>query len=75
MKSGFISIISIILFGLLCLATTIGYADHVCGDTNSDGSLNISDAVYLINYVFVEGSPPPDPGCCGTPCGEIVTDY
>jgi uncharacterized protein (TIGR02145 family) len=68
-------LIFIVLFTLVCMVTTTGYADHVCGDTNSDGELNVSDAVYLINYVFLEGSPPPDPDCCGTPCGEMVTDY
>ena len=31
-----------------------------CGDSNSDGSINVSDAVYIINYVFI-GGPPPDP--------------
>lgn len=30
----------------------------VCGDANSDGTINVSDAVYLISYVFGEGSAP-----------------
>ncbi len=30
-----------------------------CGDVNDDGYVNISDAVYIINYVFVPGSPEP----------------
>jgi subtilisin family serine protease len=29
-----------------------------CGDVNGSGSINVSDAVYLINYIFVEGPPP-----------------
>jgi Peptidase family C25/Propeptide_C25/Dockerin type I domain len=33
----------------------------ICGDANMDGSVNISDAVFIMNYVFVPGSPPPDP--------------
>jgi parallel beta-helix repeat protein len=37
---------------------------YLCGDTNGDGSINISDAVYLINYVFVSGSPAPTPFLC-----------
>jgi hypothetical protein len=28
------------------------------GDTNNDGSVNISDAVQIINYVFISGPPP-----------------
>lgn len=35
----------------------------MCGDANSDSSLNVSDAVYIINSVFVNG-PDPDPLCC-----------
>ncbi len=31
-----------------------------CGDANSDGSINIGDAVFLINYVF-NGGPAPSP--------------
>lgn len=30
------------------------------GDANCDGAINISDAVYLINYIFKSG---PAPGC------------
>ena len=29
-----------------------------CGDSNSDGSCNVSDAVYIINYVFTGGDAP-----------------
>lgn len=32
--------------------------DYICGDANSDGSVNVSDAVFIINYVFIEGTPP-----------------
>jgi hypothetical protein len=31
-----------------------------CGDANSDGIANISDAVWILNYIF-DGGPPPDP--------------
>jgi len=31
---------------------------NICGDANSDESVNVSDAVYIINYVFVGGDPP-----------------
>jgi PKD repeat protein/sugar lactone lactonase YvrE len=30
----------------------------MCGDSNSDISVNVSDAVWIINYVFVGGDPP-----------------
>jgi hypothetical protein len=31
----------------------------VCGDMNMDNEINVTDAVYLINYIFLEGSAPP----------------
>ncbi len=34
---------------------------YVCGDANSDEIVNVSDAVAIINYVFIPGSPVPDP--------------
>ena len=35
--------------------------NYICGDANSDDHVNVSDAVFIINYVFVQGSEPPDP--------------
>lgn len=35
-----------------------------CGNLNGDASVNISDAIYLINYIFLGGDPP-DPLECG----------
>jgi hypothetical protein len=32
--------------------------DYVCGDANADGMVDISDAVYLIAYIFSGGSAP-----------------
>jgi hypothetical protein len=32
------------------------------GDANCDEKINASDAVFLLNYLFVEG---PIPRCCG----------
>jgi Dockerin type I domain len=29
-----------------------------CGDANSDGTINVTDAVYIINYIFVGGDAP-----------------
>ncbi len=31
---------------------------YTCGDANGDEALNVSDAVWIINYVFVYGDPP-----------------
>jgi hypothetical protein len=34
------------------------FAPYICGDSNGDKDVNVSDAVYIINYVFVGGDPP-----------------
>ena len=39
------------------LELVIGAA-YICGDANADLSVNVSDAVYIINYVFVGGDAP-----------------
>jgi len=40
--------------------------DYICGDADSSGSVDISDAVYLIAYIF-GGGPAPDPLAAGDP--------
>lgn len=51
-----------------------------CGvaDANDDGAVNVGDAVYIINYVFKQGSPPtPHALCSGdanTDCAVNVAD-
>jgi len=42
-----------------------------CGDANNDLTVNVSDAVYVINYVFVSGSSEPQPVLA---CGDANTD-
>jgi hypothetical protein len=42
------------------------------GDVNRDGVINISDVVYLINYLFI-GGPAPDPLALGDAnCDGVV---
>ncbi len=43
--------------------------DFICGDATGDESINISDAVYIVNYVF-KGGPPPEPLCVGDSNGD-----
>jgi dockerin type I repeat protein len=33
-------------------------SSYVCGDANHDGLVNISDAVWILNYIFRGGAPP-----------------
>ncbi|MBD3381693.1 MAG: hypothetical protein GF404_05785, partial [candidate division Zixibacteria bacterium] len=37
----------------------------LCGDANNDSSVDVSDAVYIINYAFAGGSPPQPVIACG----------
>jgi hypothetical protein len=47
--------------------------EYLRGDPNSDGIKNISDVVYLVNYVFNKG-PAPEPWFLGdTNCSGEVT--
>lgn len=46
--------------------------EYLCGDADSNGLINISDAVYLIAYIF-GGGPAPDPLLAGdADCNQLV---
>ena len=36
----------------------ISEPEYICGDANDDGHLNITDAVFIIRFVFAGGAPP-----------------
>ncbi len=38
----------------------IDLAAFICGDANSDSTVNIFDITYIISYLYIDG-PPPDP--------------
>ena len=48
-----------------CTSACVGH----CGDANGDGLFNISDAVFLIAYIF-GGGPAPNPLCYGYANGD-----
>jgi hypothetical protein len=43
-----------------------------CGDANADEAVNVSDAVYIINYIFVSGDPPDPMEAADVNCDETV---
>jgi len=48
-------------------------AGYICGDADGNGIVEISDAVFLVTFVFVPGSPAPDPLEAGdVDCNEII---
>lgn len=44
--------------GVLIGALDAGCDQYLCGDADAGGGIDIDDAVYLIYYIFVSGSPP-----------------
>ncbi len=50
------------------------YDCGVCGDANGDGIINISDIVFVINYVMLPGAPEPNPPCIADVNGDSIID-
>jgi hypothetical protein len=47
--------------------------EYRCGDPDGSGVVEVADAVYLVNYIFLPGSPAPDPYESGDPdCSGVV---
>jgi hypothetical protein len=51
--------------GFWQIFTAAGPCQGICGDANFDLTVNVSDAVYIINYVFVGGGEPQPVLACG----------
>jgi hypothetical protein len=50
----------------------VDYREIICGDVNGDLTVNVSDVVYMISYVFGDG-PPPEPLLTGdVDCNELI---
>ena len=60
-------------FSPLSTTTVFEPQVYVCGDANGDEDVNLSDAVYIINYIFISGSTAPIPYLSGdTNCDTLV---
>ena len=56
-----------VMAAFVCLTGTMPYGDYIYDDANCDGAVNVSDAVYINNYIFAGGNPPGDPDGDGVP--------
>ncbi len=56
--------------GPTCSFTT--ERDYICGDANGDEDVNVSDAVYIINYIFAGGNPPDPMEAGDVNCDAVV---
>ena len=50
----------------------VGVAPYLCGDASGDGMVNVSDAVYIINYVFSGGTAPDPLAAADVNCDTMV---
>lgn len=46
--------------------------DFICGDPSNDGTINVSDAVFIINYIFKGGPAPVYPISADVNCDETI---
>jgi hypothetical protein len=49
------------------------YMQNPTGDVNEDGTVDVTDVIFVINYIFVEGSAP-NPLALGDASGDCVVD-
>jgi hypothetical protein len=49
------------------------YMRNPTGDVNEDGAVDVSDVLFLINYLFVSG-PAPNPAALGDPSGDCLVN-
>lgn len=49
------------------------YMRNPTGDVNENGTIDIRDVIFLINYLFIEG-PPPNPLALGDPNGDCLVN-
>ena len=44
----------------------------ICGDADGDGSINIADAVFLVNYIFADGTAPSPLASGDADCDQTI---
>ena len=63
-------ILSVALLILITFSALQADCQGECGDANLDIRIGVSDAVYIINYVFSGGHPPKPVLACGDANGD-----
>jgi hypothetical protein len=52
---------------------SLGLPQILCGDLDGSGQINVSDLVYVVNYIFADGPAPVDSGGGDVNCDGIVS--
>ena len=75
----FLNLAMLLVLGVMGGQVSIAGPQDSCGDVNGDGSIDISDPIALLSFIF-EGQPlacaqPPDPPCpCWPPRPEDIVN-
>jgi hypothetical protein len=48
------------------------YTEPICGDVDGNGIINVSDDVYLLNFIFGDGNPPNPMESADVDCNGLV---
>ena len=51
-------VIPAVIAAFMALAITDLSAQYMCGDANNDAGVNVSDAIWIVNYIFIGGPEP-----------------
>jgi hypothetical protein len=56
------------------ITTIASLNEALSGDANGDGMINVSDVIWIINYVLIGGSAPQPYYCCGDVNGDSLVN-
>ena len=53
-----LTLLVLVMFVIFYMTELASSDDYLCGDANADSRVNVSDAVFIVNYVFSGGNVP-----------------
>jgi hypothetical protein len=61
------------LSDLISVSINVQLPPFICGDADASGAVAVSDAVYLINYIFAGGPAPKPLGAGDSDCSGLLS--